>query len=89
MESGRVEEGGRGQENTILKGTSKMYGPYYWEFDLSLWKSSVKEFFPNKVTVSRSANNIQSNLLGFKQKLLFSEYLQMIAPKQTGLQKKL
>ena len=33
------------------------YKKYYWIFHRSLWKSSVKEFFPDKGTVSKPANN--------------------------------
>ena len=47
---------------------------YYWKFYLGLSKSSSKEFFPNKVTVSRSANNkklLQKNFSRTKFKVFY------------------
>ena len=46
----------------------------YWKCQQSLWKLSVKELFPNKVTVSRPATNnlfLQKNFPDIKFKLSY------------------
>ena len=64
----------------------------HWKFQKSLWKLSVRELFPNKVTVNRPSNNnefLQWNFSEIKLKMSylasskkkFSEYFLMVAPK--------
>ena len=58
------------------------------EFKLSLWKLSVKELFPNKVIVSRPANNhesLQRNSNKIKKEIKFEISYLKSCEKKNGL----